>query len=109
MWTERVTNSWGSRSWEGVLPFHGYLQKLHHVLMLKSQEQSPYGSGRGKGGANIVKYAQNIFHNKGYSPGEKTLPESIPPGIKEEHFSHSSPFNFLSHSRVEEERTKKYL
>ena len=79
------------------------------VLMVKSQEKSLYGSGRGRDGVNIVKYAQSIFHNKAHSPGEKALPEPIPPGIKKEHFFHSSPLDFLPHSRVEEERTKKYL
>lgn len=79
------------------------------VLMVKSQEKSLYGSGRGRDGVNIVKYAQSIFHNKAHSPGEKALPEPIPPGIKKEHFFHSRPLDFLHHSRVEEERTKKHL
>lgn len=72
-------------------------------------EKSLYGSGKSRDGVNIVKYAQSIFRNKAHSPGGKALPEPIPPGIKKEHFFHSSPLDFLPHSRVEEERTKKYL
>ena len=100
---------WGPQSLERAIPFHYYLWKLHQVLMVKSQEKSLYGSGRSRDGVNIVKYAQSIVQNKANSPGKKALPEPIPPGIKKEHFFHSSPLDFLLHSRVLEERTKKYL
>lgn len=56
------------------------------VLMVKSQEKSLYGSGRGRDGVNIVKYAQSIFHNKAHSPEEKGFTRAYPAWYKERAF-----------------------
>lgn len=45
MWTMlTVRNSWGPRSWRGPHFYGFYLQELHQVPMVKSQEDNPHGA-----------------------------------------------------------------
>lgn len=52
---------------EGTLQFHGfYIWKPHQVLIVKIQESWTYGSGGRRERIIIVKYIQNVFHEKAH-------------------------------------------